>query len=245
MLLHKAVSSVLEKRGISKSKCVEHPMTRKDSEKDADRPHYYSQFWLDVAAGRRVIGAPRTDEGDTDEGVEPVAPRRTVRSTAAASDGYRETVVHPQVKPEELEEDADEYSTPDVDTFDVGDEIEEDDLPTFGANEDDIPDVEIAPLPLVEAEPVAMEAVAESAAVEAESVATEAVAEPVAELVAVEAEPVENEDENFFDEEEEEEEEDEDTWTARGRKKPKPGRQTKLPTKTPPKRAKREPRRGF
>ncbi len=33
-------------------------MTRKDSERDAERPRYYSQFWLDVAAGRRVIGTP-------------------------------------------------------------------------------------------------------------------------------------------------------------------------------------------
>ena len=204
-------------------------MTRKDSEKDADRPHYYSQFWLDVAAGRRVIGAPRTDEGDTDEGLEPVAPRRTVRSTTADNDGYRETVVHPQVEPEELEEDADEYSTPDVDTFDTGDEIEEDNIPTFGANEDDIPDVEITPE--AEAEP---EVTAEVAKPEVVETGTEA---------ETGAEAEENEEEDFFDEEEDEE--DEDTWTARGRKKPKPGRQTKLPTKTPPKRAKREPRRGF
>src|SRR5436305_1654999 len=39
-------------------------MTRKDSEKDAERPHYYSQFWLDVAVGRRVIGAPQAAEAD-------------------------------------------------------------------------------------------------------------------------------------------------------------------------------------
>src|SRR5947209_7132933 len=37
-------------------------MTRKDSEKESERPHYYSQFWLDIAAGRRVIGGPRPDE---------------------------------------------------------------------------------------------------------------------------------------------------------------------------------------
>ncbi|HLX39486.1 MAG TPA: hypothetical protein VKR42_03100 [Ktedonobacteraceae bacterium] len=197
-------------------------MARKDSEKDADRPHYYSQFWLDVAAGRRIIGVPRTDEGDTDEGLEPVAPRRPVRSTVADSDGYHETVVHPQVDPEALEEDADEYSIPDVDSFDVGDdnEIEEEDNPTFGANEDDIPDLEIAPQEVETAEDVEVE-----------------------EVEPKEIEEAEAETEDFFDEEEEEE--DEDTWSARGRKKPKPGRQVKLPTKTPPKRAKREPRRGF
>lgn len=191
-------------------------MARKDSEKDADRPHYYSQFWLDVAAGRRVIGAPRTDEGDIDEGLEPVAPRRPARSTVADTDGYHETVVHPQVdEPEEFEEDADEFSTPELDTLDTADEIDEEEVPTFGANEDDIPDVEI--LPLTKEEPEAAE--------------------------AIEAVEAGNEDEGFFEDEEEEEEDDD--WTARGRKKPKPGRQTKLPTKTPPKRAKREPRRGF
>lgn len=33
-------------------------MIRKDIALDADRPHYYSQFWIDVAAGKREIGAP-------------------------------------------------------------------------------------------------------------------------------------------------------------------------------------------
>ena len=37
-------------------------MTRKDSEKETDRPHYYSQFWLDVAAGRAVIGATKSED---------------------------------------------------------------------------------------------------------------------------------------------------------------------------------------
>ena len=37
-------------------------MTRKDSEKETDRPHYYSQFWLDVAAGRTVIGAAKSED---------------------------------------------------------------------------------------------------------------------------------------------------------------------------------------
>ena len=35
-------------------------MIRKDITLDADRPHYYSQFWIDVAMGKREIGAPRT-----------------------------------------------------------------------------------------------------------------------------------------------------------------------------------------
>lgn len=195
-------------------------MTKKESEKDSDRPHYYSQFWLDVAAGRRVIGAPRTDEGDADEGPEPmpVPLRRSVYSND--TDGYHEDVVHPQVE-QELDEDADEYSTPEPELFDDVEEISDEDegllAPVFGANEDDIPDVDFSPK-------------TEAAAVEESNEVNEAEAE-------------ENEEE-FFDEEAEDDEED-DTWAARGRKKPRPGRQAKLPAKAPAKRTKREPRRGF
>ena len=71
-------------------------MTKKD-EKDADRPHYYSQFWLDVAAGRKVIGASRADEGadQADADLQEPTPlaRRGGRAGASISpgDGYRET----------------------------------------------------------------------------------------------------------------------------------------------------------
>lgn len=182
-------------------------MAKKDSEKDSDRPHYYSQFWLDVAAGRRVIGAPKSDEDEADEVLEPVAPRRPTRSaTIDDSDGYQAPVVHPQVE-DELEEDADEFSTPDLEELDTAEEIGNEDIPTFGSNDEDIPDVDISP---VQEE-------------------TEEVEEPVAE----------EGEEDIFDEDEEEEED--GAWSARGRKKPKPGRQTKLPAKRP----KREPRRGF
>src|SRR5579862_2286516 len=39
-------------------------MARKDLEKETERPRYYSQFWLDVAAGRRVIGAGKSAEAE-------------------------------------------------------------------------------------------------------------------------------------------------------------------------------------
>src|SRR5579863_3252356 len=168
-------------------------MTKKESEKDSDRPHYYSQFWLDVAAGRRVIGAPRTEEGEADEEPMPVSPRRSVYSTEA--DGYHEEVVHPRVE-QELDEDADEYSTPELEPFEdveaeeIGDEDEGLLAPVFGANEDDIPDVDFSPK-------------------------TEAAAVRESDEVD-EVEPEENEEE-FFDEEVEDDEED-DTWAARGRK---------------------------
>lgn len=195
-------------------------MTKKESEKDSDRPHYYSQFWLDIAAGRRVIGGSRSDESDADEGPEPmpVSLRRHVYSND--TDGYHEEVVHPQVE-QELEDDADEYSTPELEPIDEVEEISDEDegllAPVFGANDDDIPDVDLSPK--IEMAPEVEESESDEAA-EAEA------------------------EDEFFDEEAEDEDED-DTWTARGRKKPKPGRQAKLPTKLPAKRTKREPRRGF
>jgi hypothetical protein len=45
-------------------------MARKDLEKETERPRYYSQFWLDVAAGRRVIGAGKAQDGDETEAAE-------------------------------------------------------------------------------------------------------------------------------------------------------------------------------
>ena len=42
-------------------------MARKDLEKETERPRYYSQFWLDVAAGRRVIGAGKGARGEEAE----------------------------------------------------------------------------------------------------------------------------------------------------------------------------------
>src|ERR1700693_4344174 len=93
-------------------------MTRKDSEKETDRPHYYSQFWLDVAAGRTVIGAAKGEdeidlvEDDTEmvePELEPTPLRRAGRNHApAATDGYTtsraQTVVEPAFVPEEFEE---------------------------------------------------------------------------------------------------------------------------------------------
>ena len=88
-------------------------MTRKDSEKETDRPHYYSQFWLDVAAGRTVIGAAKgedetdlvEEESDMSEPeLESTPLRRAGRNHAAAvNDGYTpsrtQTVVEPAYEP--------------------------------------------------------------------------------------------------------------------------------------------------
>src|SRR5258706_505194 len=36
-------------------------MTRKDTSQELDRPHYYSQFWVDVAAGKRSVADVGSD----------------------------------------------------------------------------------------------------------------------------------------------------------------------------------------
>ena len=41
-------------------------MSRKDTAQELDRPHYYSQFWIDVAQGKRDLSAIRS----ADSGVE-------------------------------------------------------------------------------------------------------------------------------------------------------------------------------
>jgi hypothetical protein len=190
-------------------------MTRKDSEKETDRPHYYSQFWLDVAAGRTVIGAAKVedetdlveDETDMSEPeLEPTPLRRAGRNHAAsATDGYKttrtQTVVEPAFVPEEFEEN----------------EESEIDL----AN--DVVDLELPDNVLDESE--------------------EEMFIPQADIMPDEEEMEVDEDELFFEDEIEDEDEDEDGWSARGRKKPKPGRQVKTPK--PTKKSKREPRRGF
>src|SRR5258707_2906996 len=83
-------------------------MTRKDSEKDAERPHCYSQFWLDIAAGRRVIGGPKPEEAEANEAEapEPVSARKAGRSgVSGAPETMKEArasdVVEPTIEEEE------------------------------------------------------------------------------------------------------------------------------------------------
>jgi hypothetical protein len=176
-------------------------MNRKDSEKDSDRPHYYSQFWLDVAAGRRIIGQPKpsddaelsSTEASESEPMEP-APQNNIRhiqrdsAFTAASDGHAGTIIHPVAEPAASPE---EYIEPEAEEEPdyAMDEVDDLDLPEV--DEADIPDMDLGP---------------------------------------IDTEDEESEEEDFLDEEEEEEEEDLD-WSGRGRKKPKPARATKLPKK--------------
>jgi len=96
-------------------------MTRKDSEKDTDRPHYYSQYWLDVAAGRVAISSPKVEEeaelAEADlETLEPnpTPLRKAARSTALASDGSNSTQAHTVVEPTFA---PDEFAEPEENEF--------------------------------------------------------------------------------------------------------------------------------
>lgn len=185
-------------------------MTRKDSEKDSERPHYYSQFWLDIAAGRRTIGGPKPDEeGELlEDTLEPISLRRPVRNEPEEdlddSNGYVERLERPAALSRPLADIIapvhEEVDMPEPDELPVA----EDELESPALNETvedaDIPDMDFA---------------------------------------------VDEDEENEDDEEQFEDEEDEDDegWVAgRGRKKVTPKRAIKQP---PPKRTKREPRRGF
>jgi hypothetical protein len=118
-------------------------MTRKDSEKESERPHYYSQFWLDVAAGRRVIGAPKpNEEGDGNEVELPeITPPR--RGRLVETDMRHENIVHPVAEPIAAPE---EFIEPDTDDFDLG--VATQDEPSYEAAplaDADIPDMDLGP----------------------------------------------------------------------------------------------------
>src|SRR5579883_388518 len=113
-------------------------MARKDSEKETDRPHYYSQFWLDVAAGRHIIGGQKPEESEgtepEPEPVEPVTTRKAARTTghtehANGVEGRHEAAsakARPVVEPEVIEEE--EPEPDDLGTLDIDNEVEDLDL---------------------------------------------------------------------------------------------------------------------
>lgn len=143
--LHRAEDG--EKRKPLHATCAADYMTRKDSEKDAERPHYYSQFWLDVAAGRRVIGAPRPNEENELAETEPEEPtpvRRTGRvqeePVQASTDGRSDNIVHPVVEPATEPE---EYIEPEAEEPYAG---EAEDLDLQNVEDSDIPDMDLEPV---------------------------------------------------------------------------------------------------
>ncbi len=178
-------------------------MTRKDSEKESERPHYYSQFWLDVAAGRRVIGAPKPNEDGElieNELSEPLL--QSSRSRTIETDGYSENILHPVAEPIAAPE---EFIEPDADTLEGDEDQGSPDYEEAPLEDADIPDMDLSS-----------------------------------------SDEDEDQDENLFEDEnqedEDQEDEDDDMNWGRGRKKNKPTRPIKAPTKKP---GKREPRRGY
>ncbi len=127
-------------------------MTRKESEKDSERPHYYSQFWLDVAAGRRIIGAPKPEDNEPAEveTPEPTPARRASRANdhehvsdrRAAADGLAERVVHPVAEPIAAQRD---FAEPEA-ALDLTDEDTEDEVPDLPVEDTDIPDMDLGPV---------------------------------------------------------------------------------------------------
>jgi len=173
-------------------------MTKKD-EKDADRPHYYSQFWLDVAAGRRVIGTPKPEDGMDDAEDDLPEPTPMTRkggrtATTLPVDGYQESrataVAEPDLDDAEINE-------PEEDVIDLASDLEDEDIPTIVV--DDTLDTGSADSDVLPAD------------------------------AEVEEDLEEEEEFFDEEEEEEEEEEEDQEWPARGRKKPKPGRPVKAP----------------
>jgi hypothetical protein len=129
-------------------------MTRKDSEKESERPHYYSQFWLDIAAGRRTIGGPKPeDEGELlDDAPEPISLRRPLRNEPDEDLDEEESptprrttsarsLVAPVADEEENGQDESEdeaLATDDSEDFSQGEDIADADIPDMdlAADED-------------------------------------------------------------------------------------------------------------
>lgn len=113
--------------------------------------HYYSQFWLDVAAGRRIIGAPKSEEESELAEVETSefpAQRKAGRTNglvnahdSTANGGRAEALVHPVAEPPASPE---EFIEPDVDKVDqTTDEAVEPTSEDVGLADTDIPDVNL------------------------------------------------------------------------------------------------------
>jgi hypothetical protein len=182
-------------------------MTRKDSEKESERPHYYSQFWLDIAAGRRTIGGPKPEDGEAieTETAEPVlqrSPRRAnepeeFHTPPAPANGYREEVAHPVTD--------EDYSEPEEDLTQDQEEFNE------GGYQEDLPLGDDEGVPDVDFSEEEEENTSEENALEGNTL----------------EENTPEENENMYDDD------DETSWGGRSRKKAKPIRPNKPPIKKP------------
>jgi hypothetical protein len=190
-------------------------MTKRDNEKDSERPHYYSQFWLDVAAGRRIIGTPKPNEEGEQTEAELLDTGSNLKTAYAASNGQQSNAPSRATingrangiasSEEELDTSSDEeYTEPEEDLDLTLADMEDQGLPV---EDTDIPDMDFSALD------------------EDEEYLDE---------------EEQNDPDALEDAEDFEEEEEEENW-GRGRKKPKSSRPTKAPAKKP---AKRDTRRG-
>jgi hypothetical protein len=194
---------------------------RKDITLDADRPHYYSQFWIDVAMGKREIGGQRTAIAEREIEVEPLEEVRPEPPFADTIDEVPELeleapVVRTPPAPKKPEPKKPEPSRASLSS--LADLAKIDMLMRDSAQMDDdtVPDIENAA-----AAPI------EEGAVATDFDLNTGDLEPVEEPVSLD-EQLADEDENY------EEEEEEDEWGSGG-----PRRGSK------PNKRRREPRREF
>jgi hypothetical protein len=75
-------------------------MSRKDAAQEVDRPHFYSQFWIDIAQGKRDLSAIRSVESDAElEDIEPTSLATEPEPVAGPAPKPRTARV-PEKKPE-------------------------------------------------------------------------------------------------------------------------------------------------
>jgi hypothetical protein len=175
-------------------------MTRKDPAQDLERPHFYSQYWIDVASGKRDFSVARAVEADVvpEEDEEFAAPLDTAISKPAPKPKK------PEKKPEPVRPTI--TSLADLANIDML-------MRNSAEMEGEVPDLESGDIG--EFEPFAAEA--ESAPAE-----TEYSTEDLAEVEAADMDT--EEDEYGFEDEFEEEEEDEWGGARRPSKQTKPRR---------------------
>jgi hypothetical protein len=116
-------------------------MLRKDSALDMDRPRYYSQFWIDVAAGKRDASAARVAEAEPEDVeteefepepepvVRPVAKPKPAKAPEKKPEPARLTSLADLANIDELMRSSAEMDTAEIPDIETG---EMDDLAPFG-----------------------------------------------------------------------------------------------------------------
>jgi hypothetical protein len=197
-------------------------MIRKDITLDADRPHYYSQFWIDVAMGKREVGGAQTataepdNEPVDDEQPEPIFADRMVDIEPEIE--LEPPIVRTPPAPKKPEPKKPEPARPSLSSLADLAKIEALMRDSAQMDDDTVPDIEnAASSPIEEEEPVATNFDVGAADLEAAE-----------EPVSLDEQLADEEFDEDFDEEED------DEWGSGG-----PRRGSK------PNKRRREPRRDF